>query len=150
MRALRETVASIADSRHCSMVEQFASHAVSLHKDLVVEPRTLPDGSILGLAVHGTPSDCVKMAFTILDRSPTSSSRHQRRMNVGNSIFYPALSEPSKAPCSTHRRRASMQTLGDVNPTGTRRVARHVLQWVLRPPQPAPPQCKYSNTHTMN
>lgn len=143
MAALRRAVAPVADALAVApLVEQSGQgHAVSLRKDLLVEPRG-PHESPWGWAVNGTPSDCVKMGFTrLLDRRPDLVvSGINAGINVGNSIYYSGTVagavEGVLFDCPAVA--LSMHTVGRREPnwdTGSR-VAEQVLRWVLRHPLP--------------
>jgi len=143
MRALRRAVDSVADSLVVApLVEQSGqSHAVSLRKDILVEPRG-DESAPWGWAVDGTPSDCVKMAFTrLLERRPDLVvSGINAGMNVGNSIFYSGTVagavEAVLFDCPAVA--ISMHTHGRREPnwdTG-QRVSEHILRWVQQHPLP--------------
>lgn len=65
-------------------------HAITVYNPLRVEEAVFPDGTALGWAVNGTPSDCIKLAVsTLLETRPhVIVSGINRGANLGTDVFY--------------------------------------------------------------
>lgn len=80
-------VTLVAPARERSAV----GHAISVYNDLHLHKRYLPDGSLFGFALDGTPADCVKWAVTSLlkdDPPDIVVSGINWGQNIGNNIIY--------------------------------------------------------------
>jgi 5'-nucleotidase len=70
--------------------EQSATgHGITVHRPLRAEEVYFPNCRIVGIAVDGTPSDCVKLAFDALEEKPNIVvSGINRGYNIGTDILY--------------------------------------------------------------
>lgn len=64
-------------------------HGITVHRPLRVEVVSFNDSSVKGIAVDGTPSDGVKLAFETLDEKPDIVvSGVNRGYNLGTDVLY--------------------------------------------------------------
>jgi 5'-nucleotidase len=75
----------VAPDRECSAI----GHGITVHQPIRAETVKFSDSSITGLAVNGTPSDSVKLAFEISDVKPDIVvSGVNRGYNLGTDVLY--------------------------------------------------------------
>jgi 5'-nucleotidase len=96
IRALYQAIADLGEVHVVApaKVQSAKSHAVTFHRAIAVESRTISrgedQGDFEGLAVHGTPADCVKLAARHLVPGPIDLvlSGINAGANIGVNVLY--------------------------------------------------------------